>query len=145
MAVRTSDRDTVVFKGSAEGFDDVAGKFGEFVEEENSSVRERNFTGGDLRPTPDDRNGASGMMWCTKRASSDDGLGRLGEGMKFGDFDLFSDGGRREEIHGGSSEHGFARAGRTREENIVMPGNGDREGAFGEFLTLDIVKNWTFE
>lgn len=64
--------------------------------------------------------------------------------MKLGDFDLFGDGRRREEIHGGSSKHGFARAGRTREKNVVVSGNGDREGAFGEFLTLDIVKNWTF-
>lgn len=52
MTVRTSDRDTVVFKGSTESFDDVAGEFGEFVEEENSSVREEISPGEICGPPP---------------------------------------------------------------------------------------------
>lgn len=69
-------------------------------------------------------------------------VGEAGEGVEFGDGDLFGRSGWREEVEGGSREHGFAGAGGSGEEEIVVAGDGDSEGALGDGLAVDVVEEW---
>ena len=59
--------------------------------------------------------------------------------MDFSDSDLFFGGRVGEEVSGSAGEEGFAGARRARNEDIVVAGDGDGEGAFGEGLAANVV------
>ncbi len=83
-------------------------------------------------------------MWGTERTGGNDVVGEAGDRVDFSDGDLFGGGKGREEIGGGASEKGLSGAWRAGDENVMVAGDCDREGAFGEFLTADVVKNRAF-
>ena len=142
FGVDAGDGDFLVFERLAKCFEDGAGKFGDFVEKENAEVSERDFAWLCLGAAADDGGGGGGVMRGAKRAGRDDLVGFAGEGVDFGDGDLFFGRGWRKEISGGASEKGFTGTRRTGNEDIVMSGDGDGESAFGKRLTADVVENW---
>ena len=126
----------------AEGFEDGAGEFGDFVEEEDAEVGERDFAWFGFSAAANDGDGGGGVVWGAERASGDDLIGFAGEGVNFGDGDLLFGRGGREKIGGGASKEGFAGAWRTGNEDVVMTGDSNGESAFSERLTADMVENW---
>ncbi len=92
VGARNGDR--TVFEGLAEGFENRAGVFGDFVKEENTVMGKGNFTRGDMSTTTDDGDGAGRVMRCAEGALNGGVGGIAKEGMEFCDGDLFF-GGRR--------------------------------------------------
>ncbi len=137
--VGARDGDFAVFEGLAKGLEDGARVFGDFVEEEDAVMSHRDFAWGGVVAAADDGSGAGGVVWGAERAGMDEGVRLAGEGMEFGDGDLLAGGEGWKEVGGDASEESFAGARRTREEDIVMAGDGDDEGAFGEVLAANVV------
>ena len=82
----------------AEGFEDGAGEFGDFVEEEDAEVGERDFAWFGFSAAANDGDGGGGVVWGAVRASGDDLIGFAGEGVDFGDGDLLLGGGWWKEL-----------------------------------------------
>ena len=142
LGVDAGDGDFLVFERLAKCFENGAGEFGDFVEEEDAEVSERDFAWLCFGTAADDGSGGGGMMRRAERTGRDDLVGFAGEGVNFGDGDLLFGRGRWEEIGGGAGEEGFAGARRTGNEDVVVPGDSDGEGTFSERLTADVVENW---
>ena len=66
-----------------------------------------------------------------------DGISALAGGSN---SDTFFGGEAGQKVSGGFGEESFAGSWRARDENVVVPCNGDLDGAFGEFLTPDMVQ-----
>ena len=92
----------------------------------------------------DDGGGGGAVVRGTERALVDYIGGAGGDGVDFGDNDLFFGGRRREEIHGGAGEKGFSGARRAGNEDVVVAGDGDKHGAFCEALAQNMVQNRAF-
>ena len=138
------DGDFLVFERLAEGFEDRAGEFGDFVEKEDAEVGEGDFAGCGVIAAADDGDGRGGVVRGAEGASGDDAVGFAGDGVELGDGDLFFGRGRREKAQGGASEEGFAGARRAGDEEVVVAGDGDGEGALGEGLATDVVEKGAF-
>lgn len=79
-------------------------------------------------------------MWGAERACKNYMVRGGTERVEFRDRDTLKRGGWRQQISSGASEQGLTGAGRAREEEVVMAGNSDREGAFCEVLPLNVVQ-----
>ncbi len=138
--VGAGDGDGAGFEGLAEDLEDVAGEFGELVEEEDAVVGEGDFAGARDGAAADDGGGRGGVMRRADGAGAEERL-VLGEqsdgGIDAGGFEGFGAGERGEDGGEAFAEHGFAGAGGAEEQNIVARAGGDGEGAFGEFLAAD--------
>ena len=141
LGVDARDGDFLVFERLTKRLEDGAGKFGDFVEEEDAEMSEGDFSWFGFSAAANDGDGGGGVMRGAEGASGNNLVGFAGEGVDFGDGDLLFGGGWRKEVGGGASEKGFTGARRTGNENVVMTGNGDGEGAFSEGLTADMVEN----
>ena len=139
LEVGARDSDLAIFERLAEGLEDGARVFGELVEEEDAVVGEGDFARGGFGAAADDGDGRGGVVWSAEGAGADDVVAEAGEGVEFGDFDLFGGGEGREQGKGGAGEEGLAGAGRAGDEEVVVAGDGDDEGAFGGGLTADLV------
>ena len=114
--VGAGNGDTMILERLAEGFEDVARIFGEFVEKENAKVSEGDFARTGVGAATNDRTSAGGMMRGAKGVRGDDGVGEAGERVDFSDSDLLGGGRGGEEIGASASEEGFAGAGWTGDE-----------------------------
>ena len=84
--------DDAVFHGLPDGFEDVAGKLGEFVQKENTAVGQRNLAGHGFAAAADQTNARSGVVGGAERALPNDSVAGgnvAGNGVDFGDFDGF--------------------------------------------------------
>lgn len=139
--VGARDGDSFVFEWLAEGLKDGTRELGDFVEEENAFVGERNFARGSVFATTDNRNRAGGVVGATKGASGDDFVGfETSEGVDFSGSELFFECGCGEEIGGDFGKEGFAGAGWAGDEEIVVAGDSNLKGTFGKRLTTDMVE-----
>ena len=59
--------------------------------------------------------------------------------MDFGNGSCLGRRERREKISGSAGEKGLSGAGRTGDEDVMMSGDSDGEGAFGDGLSADMV------
>lgn len=141
FAAGTRNGDLLIFKGLTESFKDISMIFGEFIKKEDAGVSKRDFTRECFGATADNGDGAGGVVRSTKGALSDNCFGVADKGVEFGSGDLFSTGEWWEEIASSAGEHGFASAGWAAEKDVVSAGDGDSEGAFGEGLAANMVKN----
>ena len=135
-----TDGNPLIFERLAECFENRTGELGDFVEEEDSMVGERNLAWGDASAAANDRDGGSGMVGRTEGAGGDNVVGEVGDGVNFRDGDLFLGGKGREKVGSGASEQGFAGTRRAGNEDIVVAGDGNFHGTFGEVLTANMVE-----
>jgi hypothetical protein len=130
-----------VFEGLAHDFEDVAGEFGELVEEEDAVVGEGDFAGTGDDAAPDEARVGDGVVWGAEGALSDEtgfGVEDAGDGVNFGGLEGFFKGEGREDGREAAGEHGFAGAGRADHEDVVATGGGDFESALGGLLAADV-------
>ena len=141
--MHAGDGDDAIFEGLAEGFENVAAKFGHFVEEQHTVVGEGYFAGFGGFAATDDCGVASGVMRRSEWSPPDKPIGVAGfsgRAVDAGDFDCFSEGEGREDCGEPPGEHGFAGSGWAGHEDVVASGGGNFEGTNGLGLTFDVVK-----
>jgi hypothetical protein len=133
----------VVFERLAHDFEDVAGEFGEFIEEEQAVVGERDFTGTWDGSAADEAGIGDGVMRGAEWTLSDEagsGVEDAGDGVDLGGFESFIEGERREDGRKPLGEHGFAGAWRPYHEDVVAAGGGDFKGALSGLLAAHIFE-----
>ena len=134
------DRDASFLERLAEGFEDVALEFGQFVHEQHAVMGEGDFAGGGIDVAAEEPGVGGGVMRCAKGASSDQGLAgfeQAHDAMDLGGFEGFIERERREDGGQAFGEHGLAGARGPDEQDIMRTGGGDFEGAFDRFLAFD--------
>ncbi len=137
--IDAADGNLMVFEGLPESFENGAGVFGDFIEEENAVMGERDFARGGAISATNDGGRTGGVMRGAKRSGKNYLIRFTREGMNFGNGDLFRWGRSGEEIGGDLGKEGLAGTRRTREKNVMATSDSDREGALGEGLTADFV------
>ena len=105
-------------------------------------MSEGDFSGLSLVATTDDGDSGGGVMRRAERTGGDNAVGFAGDGVDFGDGDLFFRRWGGKEISGSAGEKSFAGAGRAGNKDVVMAGNGDSKGTLGEGLAANVVQNW---
>lgn len=139
----TGNGNEAIFEWLTEDFQDVALKFGEFVKEEDTIVSEADFAGLRIDAAAQKTGIADGMMRGTERAFAEERFARGKDaqgGVNAAGFESFLLGHGRENAGHTLSEHTFAGAGRSDENDVMSACGGDFEGAFCGALTFDLAE-----
>ena len=137
------DGDVAVFERLAQDFENVAGEFGQLVEEEHAVVGEADFAGARDHAAADEAGVGDGVVRRAEGALGDEARVRVehaGDGVDLGGLEGFVETQRREDGGQALGEHGLAGAGRADHEDVVAAGGGDFEGALGDVLAADVVE-----
>ena len=139
-AVDAGDGDLAAFEGLAEHLQNISAELGEFVEEENSVVGHRAFTGSRDGSATDEGLGGCAVVRGADRPLVEEGYAvgqHAHRGIDAGGFKGFGTAEQRKDAGDALGEHGFAGAGGTDHEQVVGAGGCDGDGAFDGFLAAD--------
>lgn len=101
---------------------------------------QRDFARKDLAATTNNCYVAGGVVRGAKGAGREVFTGGVNKRMDFGDGDLLGGGGWWQEVGGSFGEQGFAGAGWTGKQDVVVASYSDRESTLGESLAADMVE-----
>jgi hypothetical protein len=135
------DGNVTVFERLAQDFENVAGKLGELVEEEDAVVGEGDFAGAGNGAAADEARVGDGVVRGAERPLGNEsgfGVEDTGDGVDLGGLEGFVESEGREDRGETAGEHGFAGAGRADHQNVVTTGGGDLEGALGGLLAANV-------
>jgi len=110
---RAGNGDVAVFERLTHDFEDVAGKFGQLVEEEDAVVSQGDFAGTRDDAAADEACVGNGVVRSAEGALGDEpgfGIEDAGDGVDFGGLEGFFEGEGREDRGEAAGEHGFAGA-----------------------------------
>ncbi len=136
----SGDLDDAIFHGLTKAFENVTGKFREFVEEKDTSMGERDFSRHGFGAAANKTNTGSGVVRVAKGAGGDDGVswGNVaGDGVDFGNFNGFGLGKIGKNTGKSASHHGFTGSRSTEKKYIMSPTGGDFQSPFSLFLATD--------
>ena len=137
------DGHDAVLERLAHDFKHIPVVFGQLVEKQHAVVRKRDFARLRIGAAADQTDGRQRMVRRAERAVDDQrciGREHPCDGMDLGCLD------RLVKIHLGQNgrkplcQHGFARAGRTDQQDVVPAGCRDLQRALGKLLPLDVRK-----
>ena len=133
--------DGAVFEGLAEDLEDVAGELGELVEEEQAVVGEGDFAGAGDHAAADEAGVGDGVVGRAEGTMRDEAgvfIEDAGDGVDLGGLEGLFKAERGEDGGKALGEHGLAGAGWADHEDVVAPGGGDLQSAFGDVLAADV-------
>ena len=140
---RARDRHAAVFERLAHHFEHVALKFRQLVEKNDAVVAERNFSGPRHRAAADQARVADGVVRRTKRPRADQ-TARIFQhschAVNARGLDGFLERHRRQNRGNALGQHGFARAGRPDEQNVVAARAGHFERALRRHLPAHVAQ-----
>jgi hypothetical protein len=137
------DRDCTVLEGLAKNFENVAGKLGEFVEKEQTIVRERDFAGPRDRAAANQSGIGDGVVRRAIRAPADQaaaGIKNSGDTVNLRRLQGFFKRERRQNRGHALGEHGFAGTGRPNHQYVVASGTGNFDGTLGGLLAANVFE-----
>ena len=139
-AVDAGDGDLAAFEGLAQHLQDITAELGKLIEEEDSVVGHRAFTGAGDGAATDEGLGGCAVVRRADRPLVEEGYA-VGEhahrGIDTGGFKRFGTAEQRKDAGDALGEHRFAGAGGTDHQQIVGTGGGDGDGAFDGFLAAN--------
>jgi hypothetical protein len=132
------DRDFAGFERLAQAVQNLRLEFRQFVEKQNTMMRQRDFTWPRPCSTADKRRHRGRMMRCAEGPSIGERAAREipCDGMDQRNLEEFTRDERRQNRRQARGEHRFSSAGRSVQQ---APGGGDLEGP-GTFLALDVAQ-----
>jgi hypothetical protein len=133
----------VVFERLAHDFKHVAREFGEFIEEEQAVMGERDFTGTWDDASADEASVRDRVMGRAKGPLGNEsgrGVEDSGDGVYLGGLERFFKGERSKNGRQALGEHCLAGARRADHEDVVTSGSSNLECALGGLLAADIFE-----
>ena len=140
---RAGDADRAVLERLAQNFENVAGKFREFVEKEQTVVGERDFAGARDDSAADQSGVGNGVVRRAVGARSDQAVALVehsGDAVNLGGLERFFEGEGRQDGRHAFGQHGLAGAGRADHEDVVASGAGDLDGTLGGLLSAHVFE-----
>lgn len=139
--LRPDHRDEAVLERLTERLERVAPELGQFVQEQDSGVRQADFSGSGNRSAADQTRRGNAGMRAAKGASPDQSTGAVpeaGHGVDLRHRDRLRVGEWRQDSGQAPGEHRLAGSWRPDKEDVVAAGRGEFQGPLGRFLAADV-------